>query len=188
MKFSKSIASMLLACTIGTTIALVPQNAFAAEFNDTIANKSVESDIYGLSQEDWESIMPFLEIIDEMPMELLEEGNSTKINNYFSERGLNTHVYNPDKGETFRVKRKNALRCGLALGQLAVTVGIPATQIMKVKRYINSLGGAIKAAKLIVGAATAAERAAAPKYALIALGEILLTITGIADIRDYCFD
>jgi len=157
-------------------VTLRPETVFASEKN--VGTNQI------FSEKDVESIMPFFEILEKIPMELLEEGDSSKVNNYFRENGLSVHIYNPEKGEKFRVKRANALRCSLAIGQLIVTVGLPISQITKIKKYIAALGGVKQAALLLTGATTASEKL---QGTLAALAGILATITGVADIQEHCF-
>lgn len=176
MKIKKIISSALALCLFFTMVTISPKTALASESNVDV--KEIFSD------ENVESIMPFLEIVDKIPMSFLEEGDSNKINNYFIENGLGIRAYNPEKGETIRVKRGNVLRCGLAIGQLIVTVGLPISQITKIKKYIAALGGIKETALLLTGATTASEKL---QGALTALAGVLASVTGVADIQEHCF-
>lgn len=144
---------------------------------------------YQYTQEDIDSLIPILEAIEQAPDNLLNNGTSAEINQYFQSQGIGLNVYNDFLGETqdnviLVAPRANYWRCGLALGQLLVTVAIPATKLVKIKNYIASLGGVWNAAKLLVGATSVSEKL---QGALAGLSGILLTLTGISDIKDHCF-
>lgn len=144
---------------------------------------------YQYTQQDIESLTPIFEAIEQTPDELLLNGNSKQINQYFRSKNVKLNVYNDLLGETeddvpIATFRSNYWRCGLAIGQLLVTVAIPATQLSKIKNYISALGGVWNAARLLVGATSVSEKL---RGTLTALSGILLTLTGISDIKDYCF-
>lgn len=192
MKLKKTMATLLMTSLTMSCVPMASTMVYASPNNNssyyvnyaTVQDSSTKDIHEMLSQEDIKSILPFLEAIDKMPNDLLEKGDSKEINNFFTKCGFATHVYNPEKGETFKVKRSNAWRCGLAIGQLIVTVGLPVSQVAKIKNYIAALGGIKEAALLLTGATTASEKA---QGILAALGQILLTATG-TDIQEYCFD
>lgn len=181
MKKSIKFISLFLAIiTLSTSIFPSITTVYANE------NTKME---YQYSQEDIDSLIPILEAIEQAPDALFETGTSTEINQYFQNKGVTLNVYNDSLGETqdsviIAMPRANYWRCGLALGQLLVTVAIPATKLAKIKNYIASLGGVWNAAKLLVGATTVSEKL---QGALAGLSGILLTLTGISDIKDYCF-
>lgn len=142
------------------------------------------------SQEDVDSLKPIFEAILNTPDELLEKGTGEEITKYYKEQGVRLHVYNDNIGEdtsfvSIYAPRANYWRCGLAIGQLIVTVGLPATQLTKIKKYVSALGGVWETAKLLVGATSVNEKL---QGTLIALGDILLTLSGITDVKEYCFD
>ena len=89
MKIKKFISSVLALCLMCTMVTLRPETVFASEKN--VGTNQI------FSEKDVESIMPFFEILEKIPMELLEEGDSSKVNNYFRENGLSVHIYNPEK-------------------------------------------------------------------------------------------
>ena len=144
---------------------------------------------YQYTQEDIDSLTPILDAIEQVPDDLLLNGNSGQINQYFRSKGIHLKVYNDLLGETtnavpIRTPLANYWRCGLAIGQLLVTVAIPASQLTKIKKYISALGGVWNAAQLLVGATSASEKL---QGTVAALSGILFTLTGISDIKDYCF-
>lgn len=156
--------------------------------NVVYANEKAKTE-YQYTQEDIDSLVPILEAIEKAPDDLLNNGTGAEINQYFQSKGIGLNVYNESLGETqdnviIATPRANYWRCGLALGQLLVTVAIPATKLAKIKNYIASLGGVWNAAKLLVGATTVSEKL---QGAVAGLSGILLTLTGISDIKDYCF-
>ena len=144
---------------------------------------------YQYTQKDIDSLTPIFEAIEQAPDDLLQNGNSKQINQYFRNKGIRLNVYNDLLGESendvpITTFRANYWRCGLAIGQLLVTIAIPATQLTKIKNYIAALGGVWSTAQLLVGATTASEKL---QGTLAALSGILMTLTGISDIKDYCF-
>lgn len=159
-------------------------NVFAAN-NDF---KWIAESGYEFSDKDIESIIPVLEVIDKIPIKLLQTGSQQEIEAFCRQQGVSLTIYNDYVGEK-SVKlpeyslNGNLEKCALALGQLIVTVGIPASKILKIKKYIAALGGAREAAALLVGATTASEKA---QGILTALGGVLATITGIDGIREHC--
>lgn len=188
MKFKKNVAG-LLAVTMFTGAVTPATPVFASEKIVSSYQGIVTDNGYEFTQEDIESIIPVLETIEQIPDELLESGTHDEISRFCREHGTALNIYNDNIGETqksiiIRSSRKSAAKCALAIGQLIVTVGLPATQITKIKKYIKALGGVAEAAKLLVGATTVSEKSAG---ILSALGTILATITGVDGIKEHCF-
>lgn len=78
----------------------------------------------------------------------------------------------------------NPYRCTLAVGALLVTTALPALKILKLKRYIEAIGGVAQTVRLVIGATSAAEKSRA---VLVALGGLIAELTGIATVNQYCF-
>jgi hypothetical protein len=74
--------------------------------------------------------------------------------------------------------------CAGALGLLVGSAVVVPAKLLKIKRYIQALGGLREAATLIVGATTFAEKMQRGGQALIALCE---EIIGIGAVKDNCF-
>lgn len=145
------------------------------------------------TEEEISQVLPFLEAIEDMPADLLEKGTSSEINTYMAKKGISTKIYNDNIGETESdvIPGNNTgimavaswWRCALSIGQVIVTVGIPASQITKIKNYVAALGGVKSAAQLLVGATTASEKLYGT---LTALGTVLGTLTGVTGVYDNC--
>jgi hypothetical protein len=108
-------------------------------------------------------LIPTLEAIDEIPMELLESGDSEAINKYFSDNlGIETHIYNEAAGEEppLIIQPMGWWSCSLAVAEVLAMNAIPIAKITKIKKYIDALGGVKMAAKLLTGATNAGEKAA----------------------------
>ncbi|KAK5652653.1 hypothetical protein OQA88_10247 [Cercophora sp. LCS_1] len=76
------------------------------------------------------------------------------------------------------------LKCVGAIVQLLVSTAIPAAKILRIKKYIEQLGGVRRAVELLLGATTREEKLRAGGQALLALaGEIL----GISSVQTHCF-
>lgn len=171
-------------------VQALPTVAFAAEPSKNSSYSISSQTVPIFSQTDVDSIIPIFNAIEQIPDDLLENGSHTEINNFFKAQGVQLKVYNDAIGETkdilhIRNKRANAFMCAVSIGELIVTVGIPATKITKIKKYIKALGGVKSAAQLLVGATTVSEKL---RGSFIALGEVLRTITGVAGIKENCFD
>ena len=163
MKLKKNIAKLLVVSMLAG--AITPASAFAAEKDISVCQGLVTESGYQFTQEDVESIIPALETIEQIPDELLETGTHEEISQFCREHGTALNIYNDNIGETEYVVvssfgKKDAGKCALAIGQLIVTVGLPATKIVKIKKYIKALGGVWEAAKLLAGATTASEKTA----------------------------
>lgn len=182
IKIKQHIA-VILVMTIFANVAF-PAKAFAAQ-NDF---KWIAENGFEFTDEDIESIIPVLEVIDKIPVELLKTGSQEEIEAFCRQQGGALNIYNDYIGEKAAKIPQYTLnrswgKCALALGQLIVTVGIPASKILKIKKYIAALGGVREAAALLAGATTASEKA---QGILVALGGVLATITGIDGIREHC--
>ena len=182
----------IIAFGLATVMAVqaLPTVAFAAEPSSTSSYSVDESQLVTtFSQADVDSLIPVFEAIEQIPDDLLENGSHAEINQFFQDQGVSLKVYNDAIGETqnvlhIRNKRADGWKCALAIGELLVTVGIPATQITKIKKYIKALGGVKAAAQLLVGATTVSEKLAGT---LTALGEVIATISGVSGIKEHCF-
>lgn len=121
------------------SVQAFPIVAFAAEPS---TNSSYSIDLQTVptfSQTDVDSLIPIFNAIEQIPDDLLENGSHTEINNFFKAQGVPLKVYNDAIGETknvlhIRNKLANALMCAVSIGELIVTVGIPATKITKIKK------------------------------------------------------
>ena len=182
IKIRQHIARLLV-MTIFVNLAF-PINIFAAE-NDF---KWVAENGYEFTDKDIKSIIPVLEVINKIPDELLKTGSQEEIVAFCTQQGRSLNVYNDNIGEVSYEMPQYVLngsigKCALSIGQLIVTVGIPASKLLKIKKYIAALGGVKEAAALLVGATTASEKA---QGILTALGGVLATITGIDGIKEHC--
>lgn len=156
----------------------------------SISTVNASSDIkVEMSKHDVESLIPLFKVIEEIPIELLEKGSGEEISEYFRNKNVNINVYNDQIGEeeesseTAITTYGNIWKCAISIGQLLVTVGLPATQLVKIKNYIASLGGVWSTVQLLVGATSVSEKL---KGALIGLSGILSTLTGIDGIKENC--
>lgn len=184
-KYVRKLVASLLVCSLVMSLFVIGDKGTlkAAEVSPSTKKNEVN-----FTHEDAESLIPIFEAIVNAPDELLLKGTGEQIRAYFKEQGVSLHVYNELYGENASsikiYKDRSAWRCALAIGTAIVTVAIPAAKIGKIKKYIKALGGVREAAGLLVGATTVQEKLSGT---LEALKNILLTITGIAEIRDHCF-
>lgn len=78
----------------------------------------------------------------------------------------------------------SVLSCVAAITGVIVTTAFPAAKLFKIAKLVKELGGGFKAARLIVGGATDAERSAALKETIKMLAAEL---SGVAAISVGCF-
>ncbi len=76
------------------------------------------------------------------------------------------------------------LKCGAAIIELLATTAVPAAKILRIKKYIEALGGARQAAELLLKATTMEEKLRVGGQALVNLAKELL---GISRVKEYCF-
>jgi hypothetical protein len=93
-------------------------------------------------------------------------------------RGSNSHRLSDQRTEA------DALGCIGSVGAILAGVLVPAAKLLKIKQLIKDLGGAFSAARLLVGAGTAAEKTEA---IATALGFLVAELIGIKGVRDNCF-
>ncbi|KAK3311695.1 uncharacterized protein B0T15DRAFT_389494 [Chaetomium strumarium] len=75
-------------------------------------------------------------------------------------------------------------KCVAAIVQLLATTAVPAAKLLRIKKYIEALGGVKQAVQLLLGATTKAEKLRAGGEALVALSAELL---GISTVKNNCF-
>lgn len=78
----------------------------------------------------------------------------------------------------------NVYRCTLAIAALFITVALPATKILKLKREIEAFGGVIEAVRHVLGGTFAVEKT----RALLLAGRALISeLLGIGAVQLFCF-
>ncbi|AEO64841.1 bd68738e-4cac-4afb-aae9-a5e8103d92a6 [Thermothielavioides terrestris] len=75
-------------------------------------------------------------------------------------------------------------KCVAAIVQLLATTAVPAAKLLRIKKYIEELGGAKQAVELLLKATTKSEKLKAGGEALVALSAELL---GISSVKNNCF-
>ncbi|WP_313237302.1 hypothetical protein [Sporosarcina ureae] len=148
-------------------------------FTPSITNAQ-ESD-NDFTQEELDQAIKTLKAIEEIPDELLESGDSEAINQYFTDKGITSNVYNPNMGEVapMIMQPYGWWGCSLAVAELLVMNAIPIAKLTKIKKYVKQLGGAVETAKLLVGATTAKEKAAI-------LSALVAELTGFTNVKTSC--
>ncbi|MCP3028713.1 hypothetical protein [Halobacillus sp. A5] len=144
----------------------------------SIAKAKNEEETGVFTEEEMENLTPSLEAIVEIPDELLESGNSEAINQYFADRGIDSHIYNSEKGDEASVimQTQGWWGCSLAISQILVMNAIPIAKLVKIKQYVKALGGVKETAKLLVGATTPGEKTAA----------LVAELTGFTNVKKAC--
>lgn len=121
----------------------------------------------------------FLTYVARIPDRVLRQGDAA----------TNEWIRNNARGDQSRRAsaggaESDALGCIGAVGAILVGVLVPAAKLLKIKQLIKDLGGAISAARLLVGAGTVAEKTEA---IATALGFLVAELIGIKGVRDNCF-
>lgn len=75
-------------------------------------------------------------------------------------------------------------KCVAAIVQLLATTAVPAAKLLRIKKYIEALGGARQAVELLLKATSKAEKLKAGGEALVNLSAELL---GISSVKSNCF-
>lgn len=150
-------------------------------FTPSITKAQKTNDEGNLTNEELEQSIATLKAIEEIPDELLESGDSQAINQYFKDKGLTSHIYNPEIGEEapMIIQSYGWWGCSLAVAEIIVMNAIPIAKLTKIKKYVKALGGAKETAKLLVGATTAGEKAAV-------LSALVAELTGFTNVKNAC--
>lgn len=119
-----------------------------------------------------------LQIIDSIPEEVLLQGDEAK--NEWLAAHVDTSVPAPGQISTMA----NFWTCSGAIATVVASTAFPAAKILKIKRYINALGGVSEAVRVMWGASFSYEKVRALGGAAEALaGEII----GITEVKQGCF-
>lgn len=142
------------------------------------SNSNITSDP---TPEELEQAIKTLEIIEEIPDELLESGDSEAINQYFADKGISSNIYNPSMGEVepMIIQPYGWWDCSLAVAEILVMNAIPIAKLTKIKKYVKQLGGAVETAKLLVGATNATEKVAI-------LSALVAELSGFTHVKNSC--
>ncbi|WP_144507524.1 hypothetical protein [Bacillus thuringiensis] len=180
MKFTgkkMKLTCATLALSVGFGLSAPSFSASAAELN---SNKIKEGEaIY--SKEEVKQLTPILQAIEEIPDELLVEGNEDAVNEYFKNKNINVTVSNDSQAmlENQNPVMYGAWECSLAIGEIIVMNAIPIAKLTKIKKYVKALGGAWNTAKLLVGATNAGE-----KWAI--LTALIAELSGFTKVKNDC--
>ncbi|MFI3605831.1 hypothetical protein [Vagococcus fluvialis] len=161
-----------LLCVIGLLIiGLVPfsfasTSVYAAEDNTFSAEQNKYSQV---SESEIESL---LSTIENIPDNILESGSTSEANDYLEP--FSNNVISP----------MGAWECSLAIAGLVVTTAVPIAKLAKIKKLVKSLGGGVKAAKIIFGASLASEKWSALGGAA---KDLVLELAGITSVKKACF-
>ena len=102
----------------------------------------------------------------------------------YKKNNININIYNDKLGETAKdvaiFRPRSFWGCVGALGTLLVTTALPAARILKIKKYVKSLGGVTDAVRYLLGIKGAASGGEALK-------NLILELSGIASVTDNCF-
>ncbi|KAH8911592.1 hypothetical protein BR93DRAFT_965372 [Coniochaeta sp. PMI_546] len=137
---------------------------------------------------------------ENIPDSVLEQGDDA-LDKWLVEHGVrepgaklkrsDDHVETRDEASVFeraalqaRVSWWKVAKCVAAIVQLLATTAIPAAKILRIKKYIEALGGAKRAVELLLKATSRAEKLKAGGEVLVNLAAELL---GISSVKNNCF-
>ncbi len=173
----KITAAVLSAGLIITPLSGLVQN------NQNIAKANEELKLNNVTFSEGD-LISFFEDIEKIPNDLLENGTQYEINNYLRKNNIHINIYNDKLGETAKdvaiFRPRSFWGCVGALGTLLVTTAVPAAKILKIKKYVRSLGGVTDAVRYLLGIKGAASGGEALK-------NLILELSGIASVTDNCF-
>ncbi|PIE91953.1 hypothetical protein CO726_29215 [Bacillus fungorum] len=177
MKF----ACATLALSVGFGLTAPSFSVSAAEVNNDYSSH-IQNEKGAFSKEQVEQLKPVLKAIEDIPDQLLVEGNEDAINEYFKDKDIALKVSNDVQSSVDKqipIMGVSAWDCSLAIGELLVMNAIPIAKLAKIKKYVKALGGAWETAKLLVGATTAGEKVAA-------LSALIAELTGFTNVKKEC--
>lgn len=173
----KITAAVLSAGLIITPLSGLVQN------NQNVAKASEELKLHNITFSE-SDLTTFFRDIEKIPDDLLEYGTQYEINNYLRKNNIHINLYNDKLGETAKdvtiFQPRSFWGCVGALGTLLVTTAVPAAKILKIKKYVKSLGGVTDAVRYLLGIKGAASGGEALK-------NLILELSGIASVADSCF-
>jgi hypothetical protein len=174
--------------------------ARAAPINDAAANFNFTSDFdFALDH--------LLAEIDEIPDEILAKGDEA-LHQWLVEHGHRKgseklkrdadagpfdaepsedaeNISIIERGELMaRASIWKITKCVASIVQLLATTAVPAAKLLRIKKYINALGGTKQAVKLLLGATSRAEKLRVGGEILVNLSAELL---GISTVKNNCF-
>ncbi|KAK4139957.1 uncharacterized protein C8A04DRAFT_15389 [Dichotomopilus funicola] len=133
------------------------------------------------------------EIFD-IPDEILRQGDEAlhrwlvehghRRNDQKTKRDINTPEATPANNLHSRASIWEVAKCVAAIVQLLATTAVPATKLLRIKKYIEALGGVKQAVQLLLGATTYAEKLRVGGEVLVNLSAELL---GISTVSKNCF-
>ncbi|KAH6855476.1 hypothetical protein B0I37DRAFT_411468 [Chaetomium sp. MPI-CAGE-AT-0009] len=142
--------------------------------------------------------------IDEIPDEILEKGDEA-LHKWLVEHGFrgdndklkrdtDASAFDAEDADNLSLLERGELvarasawkiaKCVAAIVQLLATTAVPAAKLFRIKKYIQALGGAKEAVKLLLGATTRAEKLRVGGEILVNLSAELL---GISTVKNNCF-
>lgn len=174
--FKLTCATLALSVGFGLTAPSFSASAAELEKGSSYSQNSSEK---LFSKEQLDQLQPMLEAIENVPDQLLEEGNEFEINQYFHEKKVDLRVSDGTNNEIYNERTQGAWECSVAIGELIVTNAIPIAKLTKIKKYVKALGGAWETAKLLVGATNAGE-----KWAMVTA--LMAELSGFTDVKNDC--
>lgn len=137
-----------------------------------------------VSQEKIKEMVPFLEVIESMPGDLLEEGDSKKINQYFRKKGITLKFQNEQHNRKMRVKR-GVWKCSITLTAVIAGSVIPIMKLKKIKDAIERIGGVAKTIKaFVIQRQAGALTQEIAKHVAIIAAELI----GFTEVYEACFE
>jgi hypothetical protein len=172
-------ASLLLPTIIASPVTS-PQAPADLARRSQLIDREAAQDLYLKDDDDhkvWGEIEKVFGAIAEVPYEVLEKGDEE------TDKWMKEHGYRPTKDKREILDRDledrgfwDVAKCVGAISAFIASNAIGAAKLLRIKKYIEALGGIKKSAELLLKASTTAERLKEGGEALALLaGEILGT-------------
>lgn len=116
-----------------------------------------------------------LNVINKIPVSVLEQGDAA------TKQWVSNNLRSEGTSPKGTVSTSDFVGCSGAILFAIGSAAIPAAKILKIKRYMNALGGTTEAIKILWGASFSSEKLAALGGAAGALGAELLGITAVKE-------
>ncbi|KAF7511792.1 hypothetical protein GJ744_003523 [Endocarpon pusillum] len=180
--FVTASAALLLPTIIATPVLSPLAPVGLARRGEVLARENAAHDLYLKDDDDhkiWAELEKVFSTIEEIPDEVLEKGDDE------TDKWLVEHGYRAqhDKRDLEDRDFFDVAKCVAAITAFVGSNAIAAAKILRIKRYINSLGGIRKSAELLLKASNAEERL---KYGGEALALLAGEILGTAIIANNC--
>ena len=190
---TKIFAAVAFLATLAAASSEITEAKNAARAETDAVNSAFAPEVAGALEE-------FFHTLESIPYDVLAAGDEATdawlVAHDLREPGLNLHAERDEIPDAALEARDTGVmlaarasiwkiaKCVAAIIQLLATTAVPAAKLLRIRKYIDGLGGTREAVKLLLGATSKAEK-------LKAGGEILVNLaaelSGISSVKNNCF-